>query len=52
MGTIVGISGLPGKMAMLLGDRIGVEEGIDLLPWALTGPEIMDESVQLGDLSV
>ncbi|MFZ7126935.1 MAG: dihydrodipicolinate reductase [Desulfobacterales bacterium] len=34
------INGLPGNVARMLTRRLGREEGIDLLPFSLTGPEI------------
>lgn len=53
MGSIkVMVNGLPGKVSTKVAEHIAREPELELLPYALTGPEIEDEVVQIGSQSI
>lgn len=53
MGSIkVMVNGLPGKVSSKVSEHIVQEPGLQLLPHALTGPEIADKTVQIGPQSI
>ena len=46
------VNGLPGKVSTKVAEHIAKEPGLTLLPFALTGPEISDKTVQIDSRSV
>ena len=53
MGSIkVMVNGLPGKVATKVAEHIAREATLELLPHALTGPDIQEKTVQIGDQSI
>ena len=46
------VNGLPGKVSSKVAEHIAKDSALALLPYALTGPEISDQSVQIGSHSI
>jgi 4-hydroxy-tetrahydrodipicolinate reductase len=46
------MNGLPGNVATTIASHAAKAAGIELLPYSLTGPEIIDKQIHLGDTSV
>lgn len=46
------MNGLPGKVATTIATHAVKTAGIELLPYSLTGPEIVDKQIHLGDTAI
>ncbi len=46
------VNGLPGKVATKVAEHIAGDSGLKLLPYALTGPEILDKTTHIGSTTI